>query len=160
MRLLFGSIIAAASLLSSAGCSNEAQSPIVGAWKNVSPSQFGRAVSHYEFRADGTYTWKVEFPDFDRVAREQMYPFVFAGLITTLARGNYSITQEELVLSPEQVDGLLTGDRDGKRSSSIEAYDYIYPYEFKDETLLLYVEATKPVVYTRQDTGLFSRWFD
>lgn len=160
MRLLCGLMIAAACLLSSAGCSDEVESPIVGIWKNVSPSQFGRAISHYEFRADGTYSWKVEFPDFDRVAGEQMYPFVFAGLMSMLVSGKYSITEEELVLSPEQIDGLLAGDRNAKQPSSIEEYDYVYPYEFKDETLLLYVEGTEPSVYTRENASLFSRWFD
>lgn len=160
MRPLFRFTIAAAILLSSVGCSNEDQSPIAGSWKNVSKSQFGRAISHYEFRADGTYIWKVEFPDFERLAREQMYPFQFAGLLSSVVTGKYSTTEEELVLSPEKTDGLLVGDRTEMQSSSIEEYDYIYPYELKDGALLLYVEGTEPAVYTREKISLVDRWFD
>ena len=89
-----------------------------------------------------------------------MHTFVFASVLSTAVTGKYSISAEELTLSPEKIEGMLAGEGAGYRPGSIAEYDYFYPYEIRGETLLLYVEDKKPTIYTRQSTSVFDRWFN
>ena len=140
------------------GCSNSKENPIIGTWENISSSQFGRAYTLIEFRSDGTYTQKIGFPDFERLAREKYYTYAFADMLSAIIIGRYTLTADELVLSPQKLEGPITRLQRAKDAPAIDEFDHIYPYEFEDTTLILFDERAKPLRYNRVNISWLDRW--
>lgn len=139
-----------------ASCSDSNENPIVGEWAGITKSQFGKVQNSVEFGNDGKYVWKYDYPDFDRIVKQNFYlKFI---LIATEISGSYKITGEEMVLSPLTRKNTH-GGKEKALPPSVTDYEYVYPYFFEGEILVLIDEKDKQIRLSKKK-GIFSQWLN
>lgn len=139
-----------------AGCGNSELNPIVGEWEGITNGQFGRVQNDVVFGSDGNYFWNYDFPDLDRVVKENFY-LKFA-LIATEVSGKYRVTGNELIISPLTRKNTLGGE-EKELPPSVTDFEFVYPYEFEGEFLVMIDENGREIRLSKK-RGFFGQWFD
>lgn len=155
-RLLINSLLLICAAHFVAGCGDTDRNPLVGEWEGMTRSQFGRVQNNVSFESNGDYFWKYDFPDFDRIVKQNFY-LKFA-LIATEIYGKYRVTDGEMILSPLRRKSTLGGE-EKELPPSVTDYEFVYPYSFDGEFLVLIDENGKDIRLARKK-GWFRQWFD
>lgn len=138
------------------GCSDSDQNPIIGEWQGMTKGQFGRVQNNAVFEGNGDYDWQYDFPDFDRVVKQNFYLRI--AMIATEISGKYRIADGEMILSPLKRKNTPGGE-EKELPPSVTDFEFVYPYSFDGEFLILIDENSKEIRLSRKK-GLLGRWCD
>ncbi len=130
-------------------CDEPIQDPIVGTWEGDSENQFGLVIHNLKIEDDGTYTWRQSYIGLKGIFEERN-PDMEWGELGFVINGEFTIAEDEIVLSPQDSELFHGSDAFGGWPVFEKGYDYVHPYHFEGADLIMAGDADEPITFKRQ----------
>ena len=148
LQKILGLCVCAVLLL---GCEKPDQHPIIGTFVGNSENTFGLVLSELRFEDDGTFVWTRTYVGLKEIMEERN-PDHEWGDIGLEIIGEYSITNDEIILSPEESNQLYGADDVGEPMFPVfkAGEKYFHTYYFEGTDLILLSDASEEIVFKRK----------
>ncbi len=132
-------------------CEKPIQHPIVGTWEGNSENSLGPVISELKFEDDRTFVWTRRFVGLKEIMEERNPDNDWDDIGIEII-GKYTITNDEIILSPEKSNEFYGADDFGESMFPVfeEGKKYIHPYYFEGPDLILISDTGEEIAFKRQ----------